>query len=94
LFVRELKLIVSLYINENLTVGLRVAVSNATSFQWGHNHALVFGEHAINDVAGREMAQAGVKFVPGLGGAAATHILDDVRSAVQHQHHLSFELGW
>ena len=40
------------------------------------------------------MAQAGVKFVPGLGGAAGMQILDDMWSAVQHQDHHAFELEW
>ena len=39
------------------------------------------------------MTQAGVDFVSGLGGAADVQILDDVRAAVQNQHHLAFELG-
>jgi hypothetical protein len=40
------------------------------------------------------MAQAGVKPVSGLGGAAGVHVLDDVRAAVQHQDHLAFEFSW
>jgi hypothetical protein len=40
------------------------------------------------------MAQARVKFVPGLGGAAGVHIFYDMRATFQHHNHLSFELGW
>src|SRR6266852_6022820 len=43
LFVAELELIESLYINENLGIGPRVAVSNAAGFQRGHGHPLIFG---------------------------------------------------
>jgi hypothetical protein len=35
-----------------------------------------------------------VEFVPGLGGAARVHFLDDMGSAIQQQNHLAFELGW
>jgi hypothetical protein len=35
-----------------------------------------------------------VEFVPGLGGAAGVHILDDMGGAFQQQNHLAFELGW
>jgi len=94
LFIAELKLIECLYINENLPVGLRIAVSHTTGFQWGHGHALVFGEHAVNEAACREMAQAGVESVSGLGSAAGVHILDDMGGTIQHQNHLAFELGW
>jgi len=94
LFVGELELIESLYINENLRIGPRVTVSNAAGFQRGHGDALVFGENAVNEAACREMAQAGVESVPGLRGAAGVHILDDMGGTVQHQNHLAFELGW
>jgi hypothetical protein len=40
------------------------------------------------------VAQAGVKFVPGLGGAAGVQILDDMWGAIQQQNHLALELGW
>jgi hypothetical protein len=40
------------------------------------------------------MAQAGVEFVSGLGGAAGVQFLDDMGSAIQQQNHLAFELGW
>jgi hypothetical protein len=94
LFVAELELIESLCITENLHVGLRVAVGDAAGFQWCHGHALVFGENAVNEAACREVAQAGVEFVSGLGGAAGVHFLDDMGGAFQHQNHLAFELGW
>jgi hypothetical protein len=48
----------------------------------------------VNDAACREVAQAGVEFMSGLGGAAGVHILDDMRGAIQHHNHLAFELGW
>jgi hypothetical protein len=40
------------------------------------------------------VAQAGVEFVSGLGGAAGVQILDDMGGAIQQQNHLAFELGW
>ena len=43
LFVAKLELIESLYINEDLRICPRVAVSNAAGFQRGHGHSLVFG---------------------------------------------------
>src|SRR5208282_5126420 len=62
--------------------------------QLRHRHALVLGKDAVNDAAGLELAQARVQFVPGLGRAAGVELLDDMRDAVQHQHHHAFELGW
>jgi hypothetical protein len=32
--------------------------------------------------------------VSGLGSAARVHILDDMRGAIQHHNHLTFEFGW
>ena len=93
LFIAERKLIERLYINENLPVAQRVAVGNTPGLQWGHDHALVFGEHTFNEATGCQMAQARVQSVAGLGGAAGVHILDDVGRTVQHQNHLAFELG-
>jgi hypothetical protein len=40
------------------------------------------------------VAQAGVESVPGLGGAAGMHILDDMGAPVQNQNHLALELEW
>ena len=94
LFVAELELIERLYICEDASVALSVAVSSAAGFQRGHGHALAFGKNPVNDAACREVAQAGVEFMSGLGGAAGVHILNDMRRAIQHHNHLAFKLGW
>src|SRR6266540_6816183 len=57
-----------------------VAAGYATGFQRGHNHALILGEHAVNEAACSEMAQTGVKLVSGLGRAAGVHVFDNVRA--------------
>ena len=50
LFVTELELIESLNINENLPVGLRIAVSNPAGFQGRHRHALVLPVHGAQQL--------------------------------------------
>ena len=93
LFVANFELVESLDIDENPQVGPRVAVSNAASFHRRHGHALVLGEDPVNEAPGSEVAQAGVEAMPGLGGPAGVHVLNDVGGAVQHQDHLALEFG-
>ena len=52
------------------------------------------GQRNRPEAACRQVAQAGMEPVSGLGGAAGVHVLNDMRCAVQHQDHLAFELGW
>ena len=55
----QLELIKGFHVNEHVPVSQGVAVGDAAGFQWGNGHAFGFGEDAVGDMAGFEVAHSG-----------------------------------
>jgi hypothetical protein len=62
-------------------------------FHLGHGYPITVRESAIGHAASLETPQADVGFVFALRGAGQVEVFDDMRRAVQDQHHAALEFS-